>query len=348
VKSRIVEQDAHFIIQSIESRLEQLKGKSILITGATGFIGTNLLESLALLNDSYSCSSCRVVGLARNPQRLERTAPHLLNRRDILILYGDVCTFEFPESFDYVIHAAAPVDPKELSRDRLGTAERIVNGTRQVLQQSVQHNVGRLLHISSGAVYGRQPPDLPRLAEDYSGGPDTMEPAWAYGEAKRYAEVLCSVFRQTHGMSSIIARPFTFVGPYQSLDAGFAITQFIRCGLQGEPIHIEGDGTPLRSYCYSADLTVALWRILLDGKIGCAYNVGSEEPICILELARKVVAVIGSKSEIVVARDPISGREPARYIPDITRLKSEVGICPQFGLDEALVRTIAWAREISN
>ncbi len=346
MKSKIVEQDAHFIVRSIGSRLEQLQGKSLLITGATGFIGTYLLESLALLNDSYSTSPCRVVGLARTPQRLVRTAPHLLNRRDVLILQGDVCTFEFPGSFDYVIHVAAPVDPKALRHDSLGTVETIVNGTSQVLKQSVRHNVGRFLYISSGAVYGRQPPDLPRLAEDYSGCPDITDPAWAYSEAKRYAEILCSVFHQTHSISSVVARLFTFVGPYQSLDADFAVTQFIRCGLQGEPIRIEGDGTPLRSYCYGADLAVALLRILLDGKTGRAYNVGSEEIVSIIELARRVLAVMGTKSEIIVARDPMFGRKPARYIPDIARLKSELGVCPQFGLDEALERTITWAHEI--
>ena len=347
MKSRVVEQDTHSIVRSIESDLKQLQGKSLLITGATGFIGTYLLESLALLNDSYSTSPCRVVGIARDPQRLERTAPHLLNRQDIQIRHGDVRTFEFPESFDYVIHAAAPVDPGALRRDRLGAVETIVNGTHQVLQQSIRHSVKRLLYISSGAVYGKQPPDLPQLVESYLGGPDITDPAWAYGEAKRYAEVLCSVFHQSHNLSVVVARPFTFVGPYQSLEADFAVTQFIRSALRGEPIRIEGDGTPLRSYCYGADLAVALWKIILRGKAGCAYNVGAEEPLSILELARKVVSATGAEVELTIAREPVPGQKPARYIPDITRLKTELGVYPKFKLDDALARTIAWARETS-
>jgi len=346
VKSRIVEQDVDFIVRSIKSSLHKLQGKSLLITGATGFIGTYLLESLALHNDSYSTSPCRVVGLARNPQRLACTAPHLLSRRDILIVRGDVCTFEFTESFDYVIHAAAAVDPRVVNRDRLGTAETIVNGTRQVLQQSVRHNTGRLLYISSGAVYGRQPPDLAGLTEDYLGAPDLTDPRYAYGEAKRYAEILCTVFRQAYGISIVVARPFTFVGPYQSLNASFAVTEFIRCALRRQPIRIEGDGTPLRSYCYGADLSVALWKILLEGRTGHAYNVGSEDAISILELARKVVATTGTESEIAVARNSVPGQKPACYIPDIVRLKSELGVRPHFGLDKSLERTIAWAREM--
>ncbi len=346
MKSTVVEQDAQFIVSSIESDLKHLQDKTLLITGATGFMGTYLLESLALLNDLYRTAPCRVVGLARNPQRLMRTAPHLLDREDIVILQGDVGTFEFPEPFDYVIHAASSVDPKMLRRDRLSTAQTIVNGTYQVLWQAVQHNVKRFLYISSGAVYGRQPPDLPHLVESYLGCPDITDQAGAYGEAKRYAEVLCSIFRQTHNLSVVIARPFTFVGPYQSLEADFAVTQFIRFALNGEPIRIGGDGTPLRSYCYGADMAVALWKILIHGETGRAYNVGAEETLSILELAQRVVAAMGVDLEITIAREPVPDQKPMRYIPDTTRLKSELGVYPQFGLDEALTRTIAWHREI--
>jgi len=348
MKSVIAREDADYVVKLIRPVLDKLRGKTLLITGVTGFMGSCLLESVASYNDLFGgFSPCRVTGLARNPHRLTLTASYLLNRNDVTILTGDAADFEFSESFDYVIHAAAPVDPVVLSNDRIGTADSIVNCTRQVLRQSSRRNIGRLLHISSGAVYGRQPLDMTGLREDYLGGPDITDPNWAYGEAKRYSEILCSMFRKVYGLSIVTARPFTFMGPYQSIDAGFAVTQFIKSGLSGKPIRIEGDGTPLRSYCYAADLCIALWKILLESKDGSVYNVGSEEAISILELAYKVKAAIGGKTEVVVMRDPVPDQKPARYIPDVSRLKKELDVSPNFSLNEALSRTISWMHEIN-
>ena len=334
----------HILAQTV-GLWDGLRGQRIFITGGTGFFGCWLLESLAWANDELGLDAT-AVALTRNPAAFRDKAPHLATHPAIHLYPGDVRSFELlTQSFDFIIHAAAPVDPKELNADRFRASEIITEGTLRVLKQSVQSKVGRFLFISSGAVYGAQPPDLPRLAETYGGGPDIANPLGAYGEAKRYAEILCTLFHQTAGVRTIVARPFTFVGPFQDIDSGFAVTQFIRCGLRKEAIHIQGDGTPLRSYCSGADLASALWKILLSGEPGRAYNVGAEEEISILELARKIVNLIGVELEIKVAKDPIIGQKPARYIPDITRLRSELGFSPLIGLDEALARTIAWARE---
>jgi len=342
----IIKQDTDFIIKSLGNDIAQLQNKKILLTGATGFIGTHLLNTVALFNDLYNTLPCQVTAVARNPKRLVDIAPYLFNRQDIKIISGDVRTFVFPqEHFDYVIHAASPVDPLEVNRNRLETIDIITNGTSHILQQSAEHKIGRFLYISSGAVYGVQPPDLPQIPEDYSGGPNIANPAFAYGEAKRFAEMLCSIFSHLSGISIVTARPFTFVGPYQSLDAGFAITQFISQGLNGGVIRIEGDGAPLRSYCYGADLAVALWKILLNADKGRIYNIGSEKAISILELAQMVVSVLGEKVKIEVKQKPQPGQKPARYIPNINRIKSELNFYPNFDLSEAVTRTVAWARQ---
>jgi len=344
--NKIIEEDARYVIQSLGPSVSKLQDKTVLITGVSGFIGAHLLASLALLNDTYKTSPCKIFGVSRNPQRLKQLAPYLLDRNDITILSADVRTFTFSErSFDFVIHAAAPVDPRVLSKDQIQAVDIIANGTKQILQESVRCKVGRFLYISSGAVYGVQPQDLPKLPEDYTGSPDITNSLFAYGEAKRYAEMLCGIFHRTYSIPFVVARPFTFVGPFQDLNAGFAVTQFIRRVLKGEPIQIEGDGTALRSYCYAADLTLALWKILLEGEQGRVYNIGSEETISILELACKVVAISGNNVEVEVKRKSTPGQKPARYIPDIRRLKSELKFNLKFGLDEALARTIAWARE---
>jgi len=341
----IIQQDIGHVIQVVGDSLNRLRGKRLLVTGGTGFIGTWLLETVSQINEEWD-QPCRVYVPTRNPEGFARKAPHLAARLDITLLPGDVCSFEYPDdACDFIVHAAAPADPLTLLRDPLGVAETIVDGTQRVLELAARKKVASFLFVSSGAVYGIQPPDLERVPEDYAGGSNIASPGSAYGEAKRYAEMLCALYHQNSGVAVRIARPFTFVGPYQDLNAGFAVTDFIRDALQGLPLHIQGDGTTVRSYYYASDLAAALWRILLDGPVGRAYNVGSDEPISILELARKIILILGTPTEIIVGGKPVPGKRPHRYVPDISRGRSELGLPVGTGLEEALRRTLDWTRE---
>jgi dTDP-glucose 4,6-dehydratase len=345
VRHPIVEQDIAQVAQTVGTSLDRLRGKRLLITGGTGFIGTWLLETISWLNERWD-QPCRVYVPTRSPGRFIRKVPHLV-RTDIVLLAADVRAFEYPDDrCDMIIHAAAPADPRTLDRDPLGVAMIIVDGTRRVLELAAHKQVESFLFVSSGAVYGLQPPELERVPEDYVGGPDLANPRSAYGEAKRYAEVLCTSYYEKFGVPIRIARPFTFIGPYQDLDAGFAVTDFLKEGLQGLPLHIRGDGTTVRSYCYASDMVVALWQVLLNGAVGRAYNVGSDEPISILDLARMVVSALAMPVDIVVSRKPVPGHKSPRYVPDITRGRSELGLVPTVGPDEALRRTLQWTREM--
>jgi dTDP-glucose 4,6-dehydratase len=347
VRHPIIEQDIAQVAQTVGPSLERLRGKRLLITGGTGFIGIWLLETIAWLNDQWD-QPCRIYLPTRSPERFIRKVPHLV-RADIVLLSGDVRAFEYPDDrCDMIIHAAAPADPHALDHDPLSVASIIVDGTRRALDLAAQKRVESFLLVSSGAVYGSQPPELERMPEDYMGAPDLANPRSAYGEAKRYAEVLCALYREKFGVPIRIARPFTFVGPYQDIDAGFAVTDFLKEGLQGLPLHIRGDGTTIRSYCYASDLTIALWKVLLEAPTGRAYNVGSEEPISILELAYRVAAVLDHSIEISVARTPIQGRLPARYVPDTSRGKAELGLTIRVDLHVALMRTLSWMRDAQN
>ena len=340
----IVQVDIECIFKIVGNDLTRLQGKRVLITGGTGFIGTWLLETLSWLNKN-SNQPCRVYVPTRNPEAFARKAPHLAANSEIVLLPGDIANFKYPDDeCNFIIHAAAPAEPRALIHDSLGVAETIVRGTRRVLELATQKNIEGFLFVSSGAVYGVQPPDLERIPEDYLGAPDVTNIRSAYGEAKRYAEMLCTLYHQRHGLPIHIARPFTFVGPYQDLNAGFAITDFMRDGLQGKPLTIHGDGTTVRSYCYAADLTAMLWKILLQSPVGRVYNVGSDESISILELANKVIAFLDTSVEVIVMSKPGIKSEPVRYVPDSNRGRSELGINIYTDINKAIQRTLLWMK----
>jgi len=200
------------------------------------------------------------------------------------------------------------------------------------------------LLTSSGAVYGRQPPDLPFVDENFSGGPNPLDPRNTYHESKRVAELLFAIAAKCNRVGAKIARLFAFVGPYLPLDRHFAIGNFIGDALDGRVIRVGGDGTPVRTYLYGADMTSWLWRILVRGEVARAYNVGSERAVDIRETARAVAACIEPTASYVVAGTPAPGALPERYAPSTERARVELGLAQWTPLDESIRRTIAWHR----
>jgi dTDP-glucose 4,6-dehydratase len=214
----------------------------------------------------------------------------------------------------------------------------IVAGTRRVLDFAVERRAQRLLFMSSGAVYGVQPWEVPHVAEDWHGGPDTRDPKSAYGEGKRAAEMLCAIYGRQFGLDVVTARIFALLGPLLTLDIHFAAGNFIRDAMAGRTIRVESAGTAVRSYLYAADLTVWLWTLMLGAAKGAVYNVGSEEAVSIADLARRTATALdGPGVEILGRADP--GWNPGRYVPSTAAIRRELGVLPTVGLDEAIRRT---------
>ena len=324
--------------------LEELRGKSIFITGGTGFFGKWLLESFSLVNQSFELNS-NIVVLTRNSQSFLNDSPHFKDDSSITYHQGDVRYFSFPQTkFDYIIHAATDADARLIAENPLQTIDTIVEGTRRILEFARFCGAKRLLMISSGAIYGKQPQGLAHIPEEYSGAPDPVHPASAYGEAKRLSELLGSIYYKKFGLETIVARPFSFVGPYLNLDVHFAIGNFIRDGLEGRAIDVNGDGTAFRSYMYASDLAEWLWTILLKGKTGQVYNVGSDQAISIKALAQLISQCFSPASEVRVLKKETIGQSIERYIPDISLAKKKLGLDCRIGLDEAIWRTIQFHR----
>jgi len=196
--------------------------------------------------------------------------------------------------------------------------------------------VKRILYASSGAVYGRQPPDLNRLPEDFAADPATVSP---YGLLKQRTERLLL----DSGCDCVIARGFAFIGPYLPLGNKFAAGSFIRDALNGGPIAIEGDGRTVRSYLYAADLAIWLLSLLLLGRPGRAYNIGNDQALTIGELARRIAHRAAVTSGIETRQPPGDGLAD-RYVPDIRRAREEAALSAWIGTDAAIDRTLKWHR----
>ena len=319
---------------------DDLRGQRIFITGGTGFFGCWLLESFAWANDKLNLNAEAVV-LSRNPKAFAGKAPHLASHHAIKWVKGDVRNFKFPAgSFSHVIHAATEASAKLNQDDPLLMFDTIVQGTRHTLDFAVACGAKKFLLTSSGAVYGKQPPDMTHIPEEYMGATDPLDLGSAYGEGKRMAELLCTLYHKQHGLETKIARCFAFVGPYLPLDTHFAIGNFIRDGLAGGPIKVNGDGTPYRSYLYAADLAVWLWTILLRGQPCRAYNVGSDDACTIAEMAQ-IVAGMCKDVHVKIAL-PRSDKPPVRYVPSISRARDELGLRILIPLDDAVARSFCY------
>jgi len=335
-------EDLDYILSQTESLFQELRNKKIFLTGGTGFFGKWILESFIWANLRLELNAQMHV-LSRDPQIFKAKYPYFGDVEGVIFHKGDVRTFDFPvDKIDFVIHAATDVSPRLNRENPLLVFDTIIEGTRRVLDFSIHCNAKRFLLTSSGAVYGEQPSDLLYVPEDYSGSPDTTQPSSVYGECKRTAELLCSIYNKMYRIETVIARCFAFVGPYLPLNGHYAVGNFIRDGLLGNRIIVHGDGTPLRSYMYSSDLVVWLWTLLFRGKSCEAYNVGSEDLMTIRDLAYSVASQFVGKSEVVILKKSFPGQNAIPYVPSVKKAREDLNLRCLIDLKTALQKTIQW------
>ena len=338
----IVAEDAAAAVTSTLAAWERLRGARIFVTGGTGFVGTWLLETFAAAYVRCNLDA-EIVVLTRDAQAFRQKAPHLANQPWIAFVSGDVRNFAFPPgNFTHVVHAATAASAALNANRPAEMLDTIVDGTRRVLKFVQRRSTARVLLVSSGAVYGRQPSELTHVPEEYGGGPDPLDPGQAYAEGKRVSELSGAIAALADdGPTISIARCFAFVGPYLPLDAHFAIGNFIRDALAGGPVNLSGDGTPFRSYLYAADLAAWLWTILSRGANARAYNVGSARGLQLWDIAHLVASNCGG-CEVSRGRDPQPGIAALRYVPDVSRARQELGLAEWTPLETAIQRTVRW------
>lgn len=325
--------------------LTPLRQGTLVVTGGTGFVGLWLATFCAFLNDCHGFN-LKLVLTARRYSRLTAAAPHLAGRSDVRFVSADIRQFiEMPSETSWIVHASGTPDSRVHVSSPIETMAVIAEGTYRILRAAEQcDNLRMMLHLSSALVYGAQPPDLAALSEDYVGAVNPVAVTSAYAEAKRYSEALCVSARSQSRTPLIITRPFTFIGPFQSLEAPWALNNFLYAALHAQPLKVLGDGRSVRSYLYGSDMAFLLLRILSSGHSGGLYNIGHPAGITLSELADLVVRASGAPLDI---RYNTAGRQitASRLIPDMSRSHQDFSFTPTLTLPEAIERTLAWNRQ---
>ncbi len=340
--NNLIINDCEEAVGNSPEMLQALKNETIFISGGTGFTGTWLAELISFLNDRHSFNT-KMILLSEHAFSFSSKAPHLATRKDITLIEKDVRNLvEISQEVTYIIHAAANPDNRQHSSDPLKVMDVISKGTNTVLNAASRlPNIKKILNVSSGLIYGPQPQELERIPEIAHGGPDCDSILSIYSEAKRYAETLCTAFRNQFKLPIVTARPFAFIGPYQLLDKPWAINNFIRDSLLGGPIRILGDENTVRSYMYASDMAVWLLKMLVDGKPGQAYNVGSPDGITLKQLSERIASHFPAAPEIVHV--PVSRSvSRSRFVPDVALARNSLGLTVKVDIDEAIKRTMMW------
>lgn len=322
--------------------LDALRGQRLFLTGCTAFIGKWLIDTLLWLNETHSLDLHLYI-LVRRPKHFLQDMPHLFGHNGATLLYGDITNFDTSSlhDFTYAIHAANFANdgsPQWAARHmQVATL-----GTERLYQLAAERCCRAILFTSSGAVYGTKAIgncDNGQLYEEAQ--PVVLNEPRVYGETKRFLELYAVALGQTYNISTVLARCFAFSGAHVGFN-GNALSSFMADALAGRDIHIKGDGTPVRSYLYGADMVVWLIMLLILGENAVPYNVGSERGVSLAELALKVQHCVNNSVRVCIEGVPLQGNAPLQYVPSTIRLRERLGVNELVSLEEGLRFMLAW------
>ncbi|MEO1450775.1 MAG: UDP-glucuronic acid decarboxylase family protein [Bacteroidota bacterium] len=307
--------------------------KTVLITGGAGFLGSHLCERMLAEGHRVIAMDNLITGNVKN-------IGHLFGHEDFTFVKHDVTEYTWVEGdLDYILHFASPASPIDYLKIPIQTLKVGAMGTHKILGLAKEKGA-RVLIASTSEVYGD--PLVHPQPEDYWGNVNPVGFRGCYDEAKRFMEAITMAYHRYHGLETRIVRIFNTYGPRMRLDDGRVLPAFMGQALRGEDITVFGDGSQTRSFCYVDDLVEGIYRLLLSDEV-MPVNVGNPSEISILDFAKEVIALTGSKSQIIYKDLPQD--DPKIRQPDISKAKSILGWEPQVPRSEGLKRALAYFQE---
>jgi nucleoside-diphosphate-sugar epimerase len=306
---------------------KEMKNSSFLITGATGTIGSFLID-LLIHNNRINHTEIKIYAVGRSIDRLSKRFDPVKTERLVYVEYDFQHPFEIELKADYIIHAAGNAYPGAFNSDPVGTIIGNIVSTFYMLEYGKRCKSKRFLYISSGEIYGQGSLSIKDFSENYSGYIDSASVRSCYPLSKRAAENLCVAYRKQYGLDTVIVRPSHTYGPTMTEKDNRANVQFVRNVLEGKDIILKSDGKQLRSYCYIVDCASAVLTVLLHGKSGEAYNCANPE----------AQATIAGLAELIAK---ISGRRVVFEEPEKNEIANQTPISKQI-LNCKKIESLGW------
>jgi dTDP-glucose 4,6-dehydratase/UDP-glucose 4-epimerase len=342
----IIEKDLNQIFSNVSS-WEFFRNSKIFITGGTGFFGKWLLLSLTHA-DQLLKLNLSITVLSRSPENFLKENPDFSLLSQIHWIKGEINSFQFPQGdFDFIFHMATTSASETFhGESNLKKLDLLYSGTKHVLDFAVKSHVKKILFTSSGVVYGNIT-DINGVKESSMTAPDTTDMNSGLGEGKRVAEYLINYYCQKHSIDFVIARCFSFIGPFMPLDMHYAIGNFILACIRDENIILTGNGTPIRSYLYISDAIHWLIQLIANKNPSHIYNLGSPRPISLIDLAYLVQSRLRNHHQVIVSHEQLGSiGNFARniYLPNIDKIINELNLTDPLPLGEGIIKTYDYFR----
>ena len=310
--------------------------KTILITGAAGFLGSHLC-------DRFIEVGFRVVGMDNFITGDKANIQHLLEHPNFQLIEHDVTVhIDIQESIDYILHFASPASPIDYLKIPIQTLKVGSLGTHNLLGLA-KAKKARILIASTSEIYGD--PLVHPQSEDYYGNVNSIGPRGVYDEAKRFQEAITMAYHRFHGLETRIARIFNTYGPRMRLNDGRAIPAFMGQALRGEDLTVFGDGLQTRSFCYVDDLIEGIYRLLFSD-FSYPVNLGNPDEISIQDFALEILKLTNSNQKICFK--PLPKDDPLKRQPDIKLAKKVLNWQPQISRQEGMKMTVSFFQNVSD
>lgn len=345
---QIIEGDLKQIVDDVGLEvLKKFEGKTVLITGTNGLLGSYFLDTLIYLNDHFFQTPCRVIGLSRSGVEKSGRLSHIVGRKDVeLVTHNVAKPSAIEEPIHFIIHSAGYSSPAAFVSDPLNTIDVNVAGVRWLLDLARRNPVESFVYVSSGEIYGSPPPEQMPTPETYNGNVSPLAPRACYTESKRLAEAICLIYQKNFQINVKIVRPFLNYGPGLDINDKRVMTDFMKTAIDGRTISMQSPGLDRRCYCYISDGIIAMFQVLLEGQAGEVFNVANNlEEITVLQMAQIIHEICGIKEPVsapVQTEGAFIKDAPTRVFPDTSKLVAAFGYRPKISFREGLKRTINW------